>query len=659
MVARQKLDPIFEGLSPDQAVALQAWAPRFAPESDESALHPAVAGLQSIVGADRCSILIPFGRNGLRVLASSDRRSIGDLIVDRNRYPELVSVLDRFRPICVPDLAQDTRFRSISNQVVDLGQISIAAVPFQLSKQTVILRVTSRHRQLGNSEIRLLKAASQLLELASSEHPAKAVSDSPELSVALKLADAVFDVRPDGTVEQALGSIEKSFGVAPHQLQDKALDDLIGEKTLGSATHQLLALLEGQHLGGGSTFQAILPGKKSVAVRLWGVRIPGLPSRALIAAQRVLDLENVINQSIAALPVPALAIARSTRTVVSTNDAFAKLAATDRSRILGAHFDELFASHGDQTVLAIGPGGDLAVEVFRDPEISASGPEVMVVLDRRLTSQAQRRHRTMKEALSRQAKELEELQTQLDERVSSQSRFLSASAHELKTPLSVIQSYLETVLSDLSAGLDEEQLTFLNIAHESTLRLRRLVVDIIDLAALDSGELSMQIEKIDVRPLITRVCDEMREIARKATITLETDGVSSLPPIRADSERLLQVFNNLLDNSIKFTPEGGCILVSGSCDDDSVKLSVTDTGTGIPTEELGSVFEEFVQGRRRPQGQKTEGTGLGLAICRRIVRALGGKISAENQHGRGTAFVVTLPRWPDHDASEDEVRNPK
>jgi two-component system clock-associated histidine kinase SasA len=125
------------------------------------------------------------------------------------------------------------------------------------------------------------------------------------------------------------------------------------------------------------------------------------------------------------------------------------------------------------------------------------------------------------------------------------------------------------------------------------------------------------------------------------------EGLGELPPLRADPERLRQVMSNIIDNSIKYTPAGGRVSIRGVHDHDSVTLIIADTGVGIPPDELTTVFEQFVRGQRRPEDPNPEGSGVGLAICRRIVRALGGKICASPGAEGGTSIQVTLPRWPD------------
>lgn len=247
--------------------------------------------------------------------------------------------------------------------------------------------------------------------------------------------------------------------------------------------------------------------------------------------------------------------------------------------------------------------------------------------------------------VARQAEEIERLRRELEQATAARSSFLLASAHELKTPVAVIQSYLETLLSDLGDGLSPEQLSFLRITYEGVLRLRRLVVDLVDLAALESGSIHLEIGAVDLGRVMAEVQADMLPIARRAGVQLEIIGTASpLPPVRGDRERVVQVLRNLVDNAIKYTPTGGQVLVHGESCGDSVSLTVEDTGAGIPRGKLESVFDEFV--RLRPtSARETRGSGLGLPICRRIVNALGGAISVESREGQGSVFMVHLPVW--------------
>jgi len=240
--------------------------------------------------------------------------------------------------------------------------------------------------------------------------------------------------------------------------------------------------------------------------------------------------------------------------------------------------------------------------------------------------------------------ELEQLQRRIDELVARRTMFLSASAHELKTPLTVLQVYLETLLGDLSEGLSDEQIEFLRICHESMLKLRNLVIDLVDLAALERGELRFTVERVEVAPVLYAVRDEMEPLARHAEVTIEVECPERFPAARGDTDRVEQVVRNLVDNAIKNTPPEGTVTVRARHVEDRVELIVEDNGIGIPEEQLESIFVEYVTGAD-DDGRNSSGSGLGLAVCRRIVDNLKGCITVESIKGKGSTFTVKLPVW--------------
>jgi signal transduction histidine kinase len=221
--------------------------------------------------------------------------------------------------------------------------------------------------------------------------------------------------------------------------------------------------------------------------------------------------------------------------------------------------------------------------------------------------------------------------------------FLANISHELKTPLTSIRGFSEAVLDgtiDDPRGIENSA----RIINAESNRVLRLVEELLDLSRIESGQASMRQEDIDLGELFTHVSDVFALRAEEASIRLEVD-VSGHRHIRGDFDRLEQVLNNLLDNAFRYTPPEGRIRVaSRDVRPGVVQVSVSDTGPGIPSEELHHLFERFYRGgngaRARANGK---GYGLGLAISREIVRAHGGDIWVTSERGRGTTFVFTLP----------------
>lgn len=237
--------------------------------------------------------------------------------------------------------------------------------------------------------------------------------------------------------------------------------------------------------------------------------------------------------------------------------------------------------------------------------------------------------------------ELEAANRRLEELARLRTRFVSDAAHELKTPLAILRSYLEALTTDLVGGLDRQQREFLAAAAEGARRLQRLVEELLDLAALESGNLPLSIGAVDAPSAIRAAFEELLPLARLGEVEVRLGPLESATA-RADPARLAQVLRNLLDNALKYTPPAGRVRLSCRRRGDAVVLEVTDTGVGIPADELPRIFDEFYRVRRAPQG---EGAGLGLAIVRRLVLAMGGRIDVTSQTGSGSRFSVELPAW--------------
>ncbi len=219
-------------------------------------------------------------------------------------------------------------------------------------------------------------------------------------------------------------------------------------------------------------------------------------------------------------------------------------------------------------------------------------------------------------------------------------------AHELRTPLSLVQGNLEAILD----GLYELNLENVASVHEETLVLTRLVNDLRDLALAEAGQLRLQRETVDLSDLVERAVEGFRAQAVEQEVTLVTELSPDLPLISGDEQRLGQVLLNLLSNALRHTPPGGRIVISVRPEPAGLFVSVADTGRGIPPEDLPHVFERFYRADKS-RARNSGGSGLGLAIARQIVEAHGGRIWVESWVGVGSTFFVALPSpppLPDH-----------
>ena len=218
--------------------------------------------------------------------------------------------------------------------------------------------------------------------------------------------------------------------------------------------------------------------------------------------------------------------------------------------------------------------------------------------------------------------------------------FVSIVSHELRTPLTSIRGSLGLLAGGLLGELPAKGQRLLDIAVSNTDRLIRLINDILDIERMDSGVVQMDKRACDVDDLLTQTVDLMRAMADDASVELVLD--STRARLWADSDRLLQMLSNLVSNAIKFSDAGTKVALEAVDRGDTVLISVTDQGRGIPADKLEAVFERFHQVDASDSREKG-GTGLGLAICRTIVQQHDGRIWVESGVGEGSTFFVELP----------------
>jgi two-component system, OmpR family, sensor kinase len=228
------------------------------------------------------------------------------------------------------------------------------------------------------------------------------------------------------------------------------------------------------------------------------------------------------------------------------------------------------------------------------------------------------------------------------------SDFVSTVSHELRTPLTSIIGYLE-MLHDGDAGeLTEDQLDLLVVGQRNADRLLALIEDMLTLSRIESGLLHRTERPVDLGGLTTDVTTELLPRLTGRDLTLEVHVDTPLPDVLGDRDQLERVLFNLVGNALKFTPDGGHVEVRVTADVDAVELSVSDTGIGVPEDELGRLFDRFYRASTATRSA-IPGTGLGLAITRLLVEGHGGELSARSVLGDGTTFTVRLPAGADAD----------
>ena len=216
---------------------------------------------------------------------------------------------------------------------------------------------------------------------------------------------------------------------------------------------------------------------------------------------------------------------------------------------------------------------------------------------------------------------------------------LGVVSHDLKNPLGVI--LLNLGLIEAAPGGEDRRHSHTQIERikRSADHMNLLIEDLLDTATIDAGKLSLERQRVAVPLFVNDVIEAMQPLTQTKSLQLRADLPAGLPPIFADADRLQQVFANLVGNAIKFTPVGGVITVRAQEAGAAVQFSVTDTGSGIPEDEIPHLFERFWQARDTAH----QGTGLGLSIARGVVAAHGGRIWVESQIGKGSTFFFTLP----------------
>ena len=212
---------------------------------------------------------------------------------------------------------------------------------------------------------------------------------------------------------------------------------------------------------------------------------------------------------------------------------------------------------------------------------------------------------------------------------------LAIVAHDLRNPIQNI-AMAATALS--SAGVDERT-RLVGVIQRSTEEMTRLIADLLDVAHIESGTFSITRTQVDVRALLTETCEQFGPQALARDVALDYEVSSEVAAVCADRDRLLQTLSNLIGNALKFTPAGGRISLRADSEEGAVRISIEDTGVGIPQESLPHIFDRFWQASRASRA----GAGLGLAICKGIVEAHGGRIEATSAEGRGTKIQITLP----------------
>ncbi len=244
-------------------------------------------------------------------------------------------------------------------------------------------------------------------------------------------------------------------------------------------------------------------------------------------------------------------------------------------------------------------------------------------------------------ALEERARQLSAAYDEVQALDRMKDEFVQTVSHELRTPLTYIKGYGDLLLEGVLGDLNQEQIDSLRIVAQRTDNVIHLVNDIISLTRAETMTLS--IEPVDLAQIAEASVMSAKAITDQARIHMEMDFAANLPLAQGDPQRLSQVFDNLIGNAIKFSPDGGRVEVVLRAADRAVRAEISDHGIGIPADKLERIWERFYQ----VDGTTTRrfsGTGLGLAITKRLVEAHGGQIGVHSVKGKGSTFWFTVPR---------------
>ena len=274
--------------------------------------------------------------------------------------------------------------------------------------------------------------------------------------------------------------------------------------------------------------------------------------------------------------------------------------------------------------------------------------------------------------------EVVEQYTRLRDRYARTTTALSSAAHDLKTPLAILNGYIELLRSEKLGGLNDRQREILRDMHSSGRRLEHFIQDFLTFSVLETGEMKMRFAENDMNACLSEVCQLWSNRFQEKGLALYFLGNEKLSPFPFDSAKVQRVISNLLENASKYTPSGGTVWLHAEpymwerrgsdpqsvqserrqrtlTAPNAVKVSVADTGPGIPAEYHLEVFDDFF---RLPDSEnQADGMGLGLSIVRRLVIAMGGKIWVESDQGAGSKFCFIIPLRPPTTSTGQEKPN--
>ena len=300
--------------------------------------------------------------------------------------------------------------------------------------------------------------------------------------------------------------------------------------------------------------------------------------------------------------------------------------------------------------LAKSDGSHLPVLLSTSPVLDSEGTiNGMVgiardITQRKLLEEQVRSHsQNLEKLVEERTVELEKARDQAEAANRAKSDFLANMSHELRTPLNSIIGFSEIIVEEMAGPIADAQREYLHDIISSGRHLLSLINDILDLSKVESGHEELDLGRVVIADLVSHSLMLFKEKAMKHGIVLTADVATGIAAMKLDERKIRQVLVNLLANAMKFTPDGGQVLVMAAPEDDGVRFTVQDTGIGIAPEDTGKLFKPFQQLESK-LSRKYPGTGLGLSLSRRFVEMHGGRIWVESRVGVGSSFIFVLPQ---------------
>jgi len=284
-------------------------------------------------------------------------------------------------------------------------------------------------------------------------------------------------------------------------------------------------------------------------------------------------------------------------------------------------------------------GTTFPVEISLSPVRSEDGFRVTAII--RDITERKKAEDTLRAIQAQYTHDLELRNQEVEVANGHKSEFLASMSHELRTPLHTVIGFSELLEEERKGPLNADQKRFIGHIRNDAQHLLALINEVLDLSKIEAGKLQLRRESLDITAIVEDALSSIRPRGLERSIAIETN-ISGPVVVEADRIRMKQILYNLLSNAVKFTPRNGHVVIDVDTVDGFARVSVQDTGIGIPSEEQESVFEKFHQVGTAAGGTR-EGTGLGLPITRKLVEAHGGRLWLESEPGRGSRFTFTIP----------------